>query len=470
MNTEYLRWLTVDRESLPEALFGERKLDAAGAMSIMPSELRGGLVSLGYVNGLQKNSYNPPSIVILEDETSAEILSWLRVFAPATAPLSQFGRVVLASDWKRFSVASARNISEIQRGDSWAAVIVGEALAQAEGDVELSGMPLSRASGCFSMAVARSAAIYQGDNNITRTCVSRLRALEEDRRFVRRSIAIDDLLPVWALAGLRFEDTIPPGEVAMLVQDAAFSYFSNSANRTAEKPIELEDFPGLFGDSIEERVIAFQRFASEIKNIGSTSFAKQMAGVMLAAAAFLVGRSTSHAFLLKKSGAFSPISLVWFGLMAGLAGPRSWDEQWSRATKGVERLVKAKFDWTESIGADLFWVEFAWLASTFEGSSVFSALPKMFPKVLSVEVVPGATCQFRLVGVGAAETERRPVVEMSMREKDLQAALSQFINLASRTRQLVEGSSLPIQQSLGLGDDPSYSKTARPKRLRRAGK
>lgn len=191
---------------------------------------------------------------------------------------------------------------------------------------------------------------------------------------------------------------------------------------------------------------------------------------MLAAAAFLVGRSTSHAFLLKRISRVSPAACVWFGAMAALAGPRAWDASWLRAVKGAERLLRTEFSWSNAPSADICWPEFAWLAGTFDDVDQLANLPKMLPRTLGIEVVPGTVIQVRLGG-GAAEADVRSSNEASMRERALQDALSQFVSLAQRVKGLVEQapSMSGSQQSLGLeGESAAYPKGARPKKRRGA--
>jgi hypothetical protein len=176
---------------------------------------------------------------------------------------------------------------------------------------------------------------------------------------------------------------------------------------------------------------------------------------LMAAAAFLVGRGTSHEFLLRRLGKVFPAAEAWFGLIAALTGVAAWDPDWTRATKSVERHIRAGFDWTDSSGFDLSWTEFAWLASTFEGPEAFATIPKLMPRAVAVEILPGSSCQFKLAAGGNTEAEVRTISASSERERQLKAALAQFIGLASRTRELLESPSAPVQQSLGLDDRTS---------------
>jgi hypothetical protein len=126
-------------------------------------------------------------------------------------------------------------------------------------------------------------------------------------------------------------------------------------------------------------------------------------------------------------------------------------------TKGIERQVRTGFDWADVTGFDLCWVEYDWISKIFSGGDVFATLPKLTHRTLSIEVIPGATCQFRLsAAAGAAgDADQRSAVTPSLREQELQAALSQFVALASRLSPLVEKQASPVQQSLELNGAPS---------------
>ena len=460
MTNESIRWRLLERDNLPEALYGETSLRDPTVSTFASNDLEAGRIAVGFVGNHLDNVYNPPSIAVVADRSASEIFSWLKTYADETSPLSQFGRVVTNKDWELFSALMKGRQVNVCREDYWASVILGEALAQGEGEGEPSTMPLSRAFGCFSTAVARTSFIYGHDMG-TRKCIERLQELAADLRFVRRSVTVEELIPVWAMTTLQLSEPITAIEAVDLVVNNAWKNHYDDL-LSAVSPSLLREYRGLFSDSIEERVVAFHQLSNTLMQFAAARGRESFCGVLLAAGAFLVGRSTSHEFLLRKFGRQIPSAFVWFGLLAALAGPRAWDAHWSRATKGIERQVRAKFDWTESVGVDLYWAEFIWLANSFEGNAVFATLPKMLPKVLSIEVVPGATCQFRLATGGALETEVR-ATDPTAREKDLQSALAQLISLAARMKPLLDSSSAGIQQTLGLDESLSYQKPSRAK-------
>jgi hypothetical protein len=222
---------------------------------------------------------------------------------------------------------------------------------------------------------------------------------------------------------------------------------------------KLKQYNALQSDSIEDRTIAFKKLAGEIMLNFADQPYSSYSSALLAAAAFLVGRGTTHAFMLRPLAKRLPTVFIWFGLIAALSGPRTWDANWSRATKGIERLLRSKFDWCDPPSTDLCWAEYSWLANAFDGVEVFSELPKMLPRVLSIEVIPGAMCQLRLSSGkenGNSEGDYKKDYEAELRNEELQSTLSQFVNLALKTREMLDrqkGKRFPTQQAFALGDE-----------------
>lgn len=474
MKHEEIRWAMVDREDLLDVLLGEHEPPSLGRWTPPDLNLRGGRLAVGYRETQGRPGYAPPSLIVIPNDTATETLSWLRTFADEVSPLSQYCRVVLASEWLQFEAERDAFDFGKQRSDRWASVAVGEALSQIEGETNLQNLPLSRFAGCFSTPIARASLIW-GHDEVIRTCAERLRLLESDRRFARRPVDVDQLRPVWSIAGSRIHEHLSPSEAATLVLEAAVSHLGANDPKSVAfvSSIQAREFSRLSSDSVEERVGAFNRLTAEIlQQAQPTRGAAQsaMASVVLAAAAFLVGRSTSHVFLLQRTQRFAPTATAWFGAMAALAGPRAWDKAWLKAAKGVERLLRPEFNWLEVSSADICWSEFAWLAGTFDGPDVFMDLPKMLPRTLNIEIVPGATCQFRLAGE-PAESESRQTQEPTARERVLLDAVGQFITLAQRVGGQIErtfqASSGTLQQSLGLESDPGTNRSQRTRKPRR---
>lgn len=449
---KHIRWESYARDSLPEALLGNSSIGHPRRLSFEPSDIARGEVLAGFAEMNVGSTYERPCIFVVDQASASETFSWLRAYAPETAPLSQFGRVVSLEEWHRFNAQDDHRRGHF-RDHKWASLIVGEALAQSEADIGVASLPISRASACFSTAIARTLAVH-GTDESTRICADRLSMIEGDRRFARRFVRVDELVPIWALLGARFAEPLPPHDAVQIVVDGAKKYMSDVVRRGRPSvPItDLRDFPEIASDSIEERVLAFQRISSGLIHATDRVPRDGLPAVLMAGAAFLVGRGTSHEFLLRRVRKVFPVAEAWFGLIAALTGPAAWDPDWTRAAKSVERHLRAGFYWTDSTGFDLSWTEFAWLAGAFEGPEVFSTIPKLVARAVSIEIVPGSSCQFKLAAGRSMELEGRTGTASNEREKQLSTALAQFISLATKTRQLLEGQSAPVQQSLGLLD------------------
>lgn len=463
MNKDGILWHTVPRDIVPEVLLDGRHALRFGRPSFNPIDLAGLSVAVGYSESRSDSEYNPPCLLVLEERAAAETFSWLKVYAKETSPLSQYARVISGDDWSRFGNSGL--FKRESREDVWASVLLGEVLAQGEAEIDMAALPLSRAGACFSMAIARATCTL-GSDDATRICIERLRKIESDRRFVRRAVTVNDLLPVWTMAGSHLGNSVS-GETAVdLVLNTAQSFIPDAVALVFDQsPMSLLDSSGFASDSIEERVLAFQNLLVELANARTHGRRNAFADVLLAAAAFLVGRSTSHEFLLRRVGKLFPTASVWYGLIAALAGPANWDANWARATKSIERQIQSKFDWSDSAGFDLCWLEYQWMTSTFDSAVVFASFPKLMPRVLAIEVIPGATCQFRLAMGAASESSIRPN-ESSQYEKELQSTLSQFVELAHQAQNLLKQTTSPQRQPELQSVQTSYRKPSRAKKAK----
>lgn len=454
--TARFEWQTVRKDQLSDFLFGLGTQERPSNWIPGPETTPIGHVAIGWAEDADvKNS--APSLIVLGND-AAEVFSWLNVYAPEVAPLSQFARVVTQDDWRRFQIGAPPQ-PRVLREDAWSSIVLGELIAQADGDAEIRDIPMSRGVACFSSTIARATCLYRSEFSLLH-CTDRLRFIETDKRFSRRQLSVSNLLPIWDLALSLLRKPRPEEAVELVL-----NHIGSNDDRILRNP--LIDVPlgmrALSSDSIEERVRAFQRLTEEaLHTQGADGLHSEQLGAVLACAAFLVGRSTSHEFLVRRVRRSFPTAPVWFGFLAAIAGPASWHQEWARAAKSLERQLRARFDWHDSIGFDLGWSEFYWLAGVTAKVEGFALIPKLLPRVLSVEVIPGAVFQFRLAG-GSSETDSRLAYEATHREQELNSLLSQFVALAAKVRPLLD--SAPIQHSLALDDGGvSPPKTARSKK------
>ncbi|WP_207816647.1 hypothetical protein [Pseudomonas sp. 50_B] len=425
-----LKFVFSSRDDLPDALFSMLDNSHIPKHSIEAVKAIGLGAILGYPNQSFEHDYSSPYLVILPPEKSFELFAWLKTYAPETFPLSQFGRVVSRADYNSIKNSVGRGKLYWQRPDRWPSVVLGEMLAQSDGDSSVTSIPLSRATATYSFSVAR-ASIAHKDDSVTQECINRLDFLSSDRRFVDRLIHIKSLQPLWERVGMAWDDHAGAEQLLQKIHPENKDLFSNR--------VSITDYMGLLSDSAENRVMAFRNFAKNWSvRLGGSRGHDSQAELEIALAAFLVGRGTSHAFLLKDIVRKHPSIYVWFGLIAALCGPASWDHAWARAVKGIEKSLKSSFSWEEISPCDISWAEYRWLDS-LDNEKAFQELPKLLPKVLSMEIVPGAVCQFRLKSAGIirdAEHSGTIVEEpVSTVETDmLYKFVSEFMRIADKNK------------------------------------
>ncbi|MBV7563675.1 hypothetical protein [Pseudomonas sp. sia0905] len=422
-------WYCFERTNLPEALFAVGDLESlsGGLQNELKPEQE---LTFGYVNAPSKLDCNSPSLLILSDSKGAEVLAWVSTYSPESFPLSQFSRLVKYSDYKLLSNKKIDARVFWPRKDRWASVVLGEILAQGDSDASISSLPLSRAQAVFTTPIAKSA-IFHANDGVVNTCIDRLRLLEKDRDFVERTVSIDELLPVWERVGCFWDEAYPIKKLTDLLP------LPKSKDDLFSSGVDLAQYPDLLSDSAEKRVLEFRRFIREIPVVLAADRFNPLVPASLAVAAFFVGRSTSHVFLLKEVSKDFPTVFVWFGLVAALMGPTYWDVNWSRAVKGIEKGFHSKFDWVDSSQADLSWVEYSWLNKVSKSNEPYADIPKLLPKVLSLEIIPGAVCQLRLRGSSLTPPSQETVrsAAQAIKLKDLESALADFISLSDRVKE-----------------------------------
>lgn len=418
------------RDDLPDALFSMLNGQHIPKRSIDAVEGIGLGAILGYPKQSSPHGYSSPYLIILPPVKPYELFAWLKTYAPETFPLSQFGRVVSRADFESVKKAAGRGSIFWQRPDRWPSVVLGEMLAQSDGVSSVASIPLSRATATYSFSVARASIAHKNDS-ITQECIDRLELLSSDCRFVDRLIDIKLLQPIWSKVGIPWKDDAGAAQLLQAGHPENKDLFGNGPSIT--------DHIELLSDSAENRVVAFRNFAKIWSDrLKDPRNHDDQAELEIALAAFLVGRGTSHAFLLKDMVRNSPSIYVWFGLIAALCGPTAWDPAWARAVKSIEKSLKSSFSWEEISPCDLSWAEYRWLDS-LENERAFQELPKLLPKVLSMEIVPGAVCQFRLKSAGVIRDvdQNGAVLEASVStvETDmLYKFVSDFMKVADKSK------------------------------------
>lgn len=449
-----LEWQFFDKTKLPKILFDGSEPGSFVSSFISDIDLGNGHIAVGFP-GSDYNSRQTPAAIIVQEGFMQDALAWLKVYAPETSPLSQLVRIATLNDWEKFQKPT-RNLNQSSKISKWASVTLGEILAQGDSESEISAIPLSRAYACFSTCVARASILYDGLGALD-TCIERLISLEKDRHFTKRPVTAFDLIHIWHL--------LDSTEIHMTHDH--YSIFEQVAKlereiRSNNTAISITNHKKLLSDSIEERVIAFNSFEEAVSRNRDHD---ELLDAQLAAAAFLVGRSTSHLFLLRRFSKEHPAAFAWFGYFSAQAGSAYWDPDWARAVKSISRSFQAKFDWDNPTQVDLCWAEYSWIARTY-GTSALLEMPKLYPRVVSIEIIPGASCQLRLAGTTSGAGTSAGQQKIDLRSKELNAALDHIVSLANKARELVAGNDPvdPPRQSAFRLEEQDLDKPTRTKR------
>ncbi|MBG5894515.1 MULTISPECIES: hypothetical protein [Providencia] len=438
MKDKKINWISVSKEKLFDVIFNIKQLDMFFWRNrISDFDVDSGKVLVGAVESQSLDSKYKICMLVIDDAYFKDILSWLRVYAEELFPLSQYARVMLYSDYKKIISRGECLLSEEINSEELACLAVGEALAISDSNIELKNMALSRLSSCYTLPMAR-VIFNHGSDELLTVCQKRLSTIARDDRFLKRSVSVEQLDR--ALYFLRSFKAIRSYEsdVYESVFELTNRIINNniSSNKDSLVVFEIKKFLTLMrSDSIEERVVAFNNISNHLSNIASEDVANDVSP-LIAAAAFLVGRSTSHLFLLNRIGKSFPIVFLWFGIIAALVGSKAWDFAWLRVVKGAERLIMPSLIISDVSPADVSWLEFSWLLDVSNDSELLNDLPKMLPRTLSVEVVPGATLHIRLGG-GPSEQEYSKGNNISLRERALEDAVFHFLNLSNKLQEQV---------------------------------
>lgn len=383
-----LDWYTLSREAAPGVLLGVEATTRPAQKAVRaPSEHSGDLM-VGILPITQSKRTATPCVALIESRQVAELFAWLHTYSNESFPISQFCRVETSERWNSY-LASDNKISEFPSA-VWASIIAGEMLANAEQRLELKAIPLSWASGCFSYTIARAIRNAGRESDAVKDTATRLRTFESDSRFARRKLGVDVLSPIWGIAA---SGELVEGDNIREVVTLVLSVLDTDGLDL------LRNNNKLLSSSAEQRIHGFDEFVDSVlaaqQRYASRGIVK--VGALLASAALVVGGGTSHIELLKPYVNDFPDCLLWFGLLAGCAGPRAWDSDWLRLVKGVERQIRGGFELTDPLQGDLCWMEFDWLRQLSKSPSVFIDLAKNHNRLLTVEISPGATYQARLV-------------------------------------------------------------------------
>lgn len=453
MKKSEINWFSISRKDIPETLLGVSRPDVRLVFfpdSAPRAELLVGYsqASSDFPNSVKREVLgNSPNFVLVDKSSLAETFSWISTYIPEFFPLSQYARTLTIDEFRTILPTTENRSAQNPTATAWGSIVLGEAIGQSGIDEDISQIPLSRVNSCYSTAIARVSLIYGSDSKIIDTCIDRLQLLQSDQAFVRKNISVDNLIHIWALADAADDHNKSVPKIIGAVLGAL------DAQKHSLTKINLKDFLSSFdelsSDSAEMRVVGFERLTNELKI--SPALDKQFSAIAFAAAAFLVGRGTSHIDLLSPYKNLQTSPYPWFGLFAGICGPQSWHDKWARCVKGVEKSLKASIDISELSTSDLSWAEYHWMTSVFPSPDRLSDIPKQFSRQISIEIIPGASCQLKLSQTEPAHSNSqkaetaRADIGMALRH-DLQYALNAALASAQMLQRVIKSTELPPTQ------------------------
>jgi hypothetical protein len=449
-----LIWYPLERQELPSLLMGEAAPSAKG--SSVPTFGKSDVI-LGF-NGL---NHQPIVSLTLVGERKAELFSWLSTYSEEVFPITQFSRVCSIEDWNELQLQSYKESTIGAVHPIWSSLVLGEMLGQADAELDVASVPLARATACFSFAIARATLLYPGLIGAEEKCIKRMEAVERDPRFTRRHITVKSLKKIWSTA--RALQEVPRESLSFL--DTVIQIVAAVSKKAAKLLASNQD---LLSDSAENRVIGFDAVVDTFFGMrNSDAIDREGGAVALAAASLLVGRGTSHIQLLAPATRAFPEVLVWYGLLAGVLGPRNWDKGWMQKTKGVEKALRQFFRPDEPVMADLCWPEYEWLSQTYDSLEVLSTTPKTALRSLAIELIPGVDCQFRLINHEVYSSVHEEQISSKITPKHqvpsiTDNAIEQALDLITQAQQLLRPQNNTHQIQNTLFDNALPSKPQRP--------
>ncbi|WP_155637373.1 hypothetical protein [Burkholderia cepacia] len=398
MTSRSITWFAVERSDISKALLGASypasgNDDCTTPLSGPASE---GDLAVGFFSG---NTGAPfPAVAVLDRFRSDDLFAWLATYSPDVFPISQYVRLL---DHDEFRLSEPITASASVGADAiWPSLILGELLAQG-GNPEsgITAVPLSRVQFCLGFTQARVSALFRSDSHALRVAADRIELLEKaEKRW--RVVGVDVLRATWGLAEDAFGQDVFTRELVSLI---SWTFERQREQRGPQPPLPEElqaislNLRKLASGPLEYRVEEFERatFAllANSHAVGSVAHARLPA--LLATLALWVGSGTGHVSLLAEVAEKLPATYAWFGAFAGALGPACWHADWARTTAAISKQLRNGFDIAAPSTADLAWAEFEWLLSVGQ-FDLLSRVPRASPKVVSVDVLPGAPASFRL--------------------------------------------------------------------------
>ena len=429
MINKNLMWKVVSKEEFPDLVFYGLHENVPLKGRFNESDLNKGMIAVGYdtKNKLRKN-YSP-EIIVIDDDRISDFFSWLTIYAAEIFPVSQFARCISLYEWKLSEAIGPVGVSSLHKYQL-ACVIAGEMVSQIDGNFNLGDIPLSSAFSTYSLPIAQS--ISMGD---FQDCKAKLEKISSDRRFGESNFVVPNIFYIWECI---YEYLDGSGYAPLDVSIRNFlRKMANGSGFSRNELLTDTLLTELFSDSVEQRVITFYKVVEILKS-DQRFFVYPLSSLELAAAAFLVGRGTTHMFLLKELSGRFPESFVWFGVIAGLVGLDSWDEVWLRLIKGVEKSLTYDNLYFSAQASDVCWIEYEWIASVAH-KDLLEGVQKITGGVVAIELALGVVYRVNLAGKAflSKDGSMHQLKDVVKRNEELLKIISDYVRISKRAESIL---------------------------------
>lgn len=444
-----------------------------GSPFILPKGSRAALPTDLLVGHPPGSSRTCSPVLRVRDETIDDLLAWLYSFAEDAMPVSTYCRIVSDADFLMLEDCEAEAPARLDHAATfpairrWASVIIGEIIDRS-GIGVMPEVSASWALLSYSFTSAVAHLRYGHHTPSIKRITERLHSAHLDPETASSGPSLSLFSVVWSICHQMPIGVGDPIDAILLVLHKLGNAFreepallQDADEWILEMILELVRSPGVASGSLEKRLTAHDHFVEVVGSAERGSSLVKSFGI--AAAAFLVGRGTSHVHLLASSKhSFAP---VWFSLLAGVCGELYWDTRWLLINKRLESLLQFYVS-DESLPpsmVDLSWAEYDWIRRGRGPIDFLRGLTKLVPSFITVELYPGVPFQIRV-----AKGQREPVAQSTKPEVEPPSNLVLAERLEEIARELRRGRTpqsvaapLRNQQELPLDTPPKRNRNTR---------
>jgi len=406
---EKFRGAYFDRESLPAALTQLRRqklesVDWEAFVQNQPPE-RGGAV------GSWSSTLGDPfaEVLIVRDNDFVDTVSWLNAFFAPLSPISQWCRILRVSQASQIARRS-HTVGLNRMLGAWIGAVLAECSVQAGGIQNLKEVLGSAAASCATFAGGRASSVWGDDADLVEIA-SRHDELTSLLRDGIRPIKASSLVPLWSVLNGYVETKSYSDQKSLGPFVDIFADITAQVDRleTAELIARISMQAGNVFNLLEltscaqgpqvERVRALDKLGQRLSDGPQSPAIDALLGL---GASFVDPGAAISSELLRRYERQLPLAPIWQGAFAGAFLPfRVMTDQ-----GGLGRLIAKAFLAPDDLQCrpicDISFEEL--VRRVTPGRSFKLDFRGMSARILSVELMPGITCNFAQSRAEASST------------------------------------------------------------------